>query len=89
MIGTFEYKVILTDQLNHTTEDIVIVEVLNEFQEGDVNHDGFVNIVDALLIAQYYVGQNPNPFYTDVADVNHDGNIDIIDSQIVANSYVS
>ena len=37
---------------------------------GDVNSDGAVDIVDALLIAHYYVGLNPANFDSTVADVN-------------------
>jgi hypothetical protein len=55
---------------------------------GDVNNDGTVNIVDALLIAQYYVGLNPNPFITSIADVNCDGTIGIVDALMVAQLYV-
>ena len=57
-------------------------------ETGDVNNDGNVNIVDALLIAQYSVGLNPSPFYTEVADVDCSGTIDIIDALIVARLYV-
>ena len=60
----------------------------SEFQNGDVNHDGNVDIVDALLIAQFYVGQNPDPFYEEQADVNDDGSIDIVDALLVAQAYV-
>jgi hypothetical protein len=55
---------------------------------GDVNSNGTVDIVDALLIAQYYVGLNPANFNPDVADVNCSGSIDIVDSLIVAQYYV-
>ncbi|MBN2534384.1 MAG: cellulase family glycosylhydrolase [Spirochaetales bacterium] len=55
---------------------------------GDVNSDGSVDIVDALLIAQYYVGLNPSPFDTSVADTNCDGSIDIVDALLVAQYYV-
>ena len=55
---------------------------------GDVNDDDVVDIVDALLIAQYYVQLDPNPFNADVADVNGDGVIDIIDALLVAQYYV-
>lgn len=55
---------------------------------GDVNSDGFVDIVDALLVAQYYVEQNPDPFDESVADVNRDGLIDIVDALLIAQIYV-
>jgi hypothetical protein len=55
---------------------------------GDVNTDGAVNIVDALLIAQYYVGLNPSGFATSNADVTGDGAVDIVDALRVARYYV-
>jgi hypothetical protein len=55
---------------------------------GDVNGSGAVDIVDALLVAQYYVGLNPSNFNTAVADVNCSGSIDIVDALRVAQYYV-
>jgi hypothetical protein len=54
---------------------------------GDVNEDGSVNIVDALLVAQYYVGLNPG-INALPADVNCDGVINIIDALLIAQYYV-
>jgi hypothetical protein len=47
---------------------------------GDVNGNGTVDIVDALLVAQYYVGLNPINFNVSVADVNCSGGVDIVDA---------
>jgi expansin (peptidoglycan-binding protein) len=55
---------------------------------GDVNNSGSIDIVDALLIAQYYVGLNPANFNTAVADVNCSGGVDIVDALRVAQYYV-
>jgi hypothetical protein len=55
---------------------------------GDVNTSGAVDIVDALLIAQYYVGITPANFNPAVADVNCSGGIDIVDALKVAQYYV-
>ncbi len=55
---------------------------------GDVNESGAVDIVDALLIAQYYVGLNPQGFVAANADVNCSGSIDIVDALLVAQYYV-
>lgn len=55
---------------------------------GDVNYDSIVNIIDALVIAQYYVGLHPSPFNQESADVNCDGLINIIDALFVAQYYV-
>ena len=55
---------------------------------GDVNSDGGIDIVDALLIAQYYVGLYPENFDQEAADVKGDGTIDIIDALLIAQYYV-
>jgi hypothetical protein len=55
---------------------------------GDVNGSGTIDIVDALLVAQYYVGLNPSNFNSTVADVNCSGSIDIVDALLVAQNYV-
>jgi len=55
---------------------------------GDVNNDGNMDIIDALLIAQFYVGLNPLNFNQSMADVNGNGSIDIIDALLVAQIYV-
>ncbi len=56
--------------------------------KGDVNGSGTVDIVDALLVAQYYVGLNPAGFNATVADVNCSGTIDIVDALQIARFYV-
>jgi hypothetical protein len=55
---------------------------------GDVNHDSVRNIVDSLLIARYYVGEEVENFDPDLADTNADGVINIVDSLLVAQLYV-
>ncbi len=56
--------------------------------KGDVNSSGSIDIVDALLIAQYYVGLNPSGFVQANADTNCSGGIDIVDALLVAQYYV-
>ncbi len=55
---------------------------------GDVNHDGSITIVDALLIAQYYVGLNPSSFDISASDTNKDGIVNIVDALLIAQYYV-
>ncbi|MBN1698454.1 MAG: leucine-rich repeat domain-containing protein [Spirochaetales bacterium] len=55
---------------------------------GDVNNDSSINIVDALLIAQYAVGLDPNGFDRTVADVDGDGSVTIVDTLLVARYFV-
>lgn len=55
---------------------------------GDTNSDGVINIVDALLVAQYYVGLNPAAFNPAPADADCDGDVDIVDALRIAQYYV-
>ncbi|MBN2440520.1 MAG: IPT/TIG domain-containing protein [Spirochaetales bacterium] len=55
---------------------------------GDANNNGVVDIVDALLIAQYYVGFELTNINTSVMDVNGDNSIDIVDALLIAQFYV-
>lgn len=55
---------------------------------GDVNNDGNINIIDALMISQYYVGDIPDNFDETKADVDSSGSINIIDALLVSQYYV-
>jgi hypothetical protein len=55
---------------------------------GDVDGDGSIDIIDALLIAQYYVQLNPANFNSDCADINCDQTITIVDALLIAQYYV-
>jgi arabinoxylan arabinofuranohydrolase len=55
---------------------------------GDVNSSGTIDIVDALLVAQAYVGLIPSGYNAACADVNCSGGIDIVDALLVAQYYV-
>ncbi|MBN2531706.1 MAG: cellulase family glycosylhydrolase [Spirochaetales bacterium] len=54
---------------------------------GDVNNSGDIDIIDALLVAQYCVGL-PAEINTNAADANCDGTIDIIDALNIAKYFV-
>jgi hypothetical protein len=55
---------------------------------GDINHSGSIDIVDALLIAQKYVGLNPLNFDANLSDVNASGGTDIVDALLISQYYV-
>ena len=55
---------------------------------GDANGSGAIDIVDALIIAQVYVGLNPSNYNAACADVNCSGSVDILDALLVAQMYV-
>ena len=51
---------------------------------GDVNGDGSISIVDALMVAQYAVGLNPQNFNVNNADADCNGSVNIVDALIIA-----
>jgi lysophospholipase L1-like esterase len=55
---------------------------------GDVNGSGSVDIVDALVVAQAYVGLNPANYNAECADANCSGSVDIVDALLIAQYYV-
>ncbi|MBN1697459.1 MAG: carboxypeptidase regulatory-like domain-containing protein [Spirochaetales bacterium] len=55
---------------------------------GDVDNSGRIDIVDALMLAQYYVGLNPPGIDLVCGDVNHSGTINIVDALLIAQYYV-
>jgi serpin B len=55
---------------------------------GDVNSDEVIDIVDALLVAQYYVGLVQTFAYPEAADVDASGDITIVDALLIAQYYV-
>ncbi|MBN1697131.1 MAG: DUF362 domain-containing protein [Spirochaetales bacterium] len=56
--------------------------------KGDVNGNNAVDIIDALITAQYYAGLDPSVFNQAAADVNCYGSIDIVDALRIAQYYV-
>ena len=61
----------------------------NGARVGDVNGDGVVNYLDAMMIAQYYVGDiGEEDMNLTAADVNGDGVVNYLDAMMVAQYYV-
>jgi mannan endo-1,4-beta-mannosidase len=69
---------------------ISLISIINihAAELGDVNESNGIDIVDALLVAQFYVGLNPSNFNQAYADVNCDAGINIVDALLIAQYYV-
>ncbi len=90
-------SVIIIEVIDLTDETTTIIGIPNGisgeitvgtiYELGDVNNDGVVDIIDALLVAQYYVGV-PVIIDLSVADVNLDNSVNIVDALIIAQYYV-
>ncbi len=88
-IGIYTYDAIFEESDGHSMTSTLEVAIGEQpLFLGDVNNDGFIDIIDALETAQYYVGMNIIGFHPELADVNADGSIDIVDALLIAQYYV-
>ncbi len=88
--GDHTIEIISTELDEYENSDQVVFSVISRpIMLGDVNSDGLIDIIDALLTAQYYVGLDPENFVShEAADVNGDGEIDIVDALLIARYYI-
>ena len=69
------------------TNTTVTIESYN-YVRGDVDSDGVVDLADAVLVINYYVGKPVTIFNNSAADVDGDGVIDLADAVKIINYYV-
>lgn len=75
----------LEDSEGNPAEIRYTVKFVDVTLKGDVNSDGKVNIVDAMMIAKYIAGET---YSINNADVNDDGNVNITDLIIICKQIV-
>ena len=73
----------IAELINVTVVKIVHPVTEPEFANGDVNHDGAIDVTDAVLIIDEILMKNPANFDALLADVNSDGEIDVTDVVMV------
>ena len=56
-----------------------------EPEEGDLNGDGGVNVLDVQLCVNVFLGAETDPAIVSRSDVNGDGKVDVLDVQAVVN----
>ena len=80
-IGDFTIvDLIVTDSQNYISNEVVY------FQNGDVNYDTYINVLDVVSIVNYIVGNiEPNMFESLAADYNSDGILDVLDAVLIVN----
>ena len=97
--GTTDLIIDVSQLENAQAQSITVVEMFNSTVEvilpacGDANRNGEVCIIDALLVAQVYVGIQPEDYpcgWDRICphDVDGNGVIDIKDALIIAQYYV-
>ena len=60
---------------------------VNHAHEGDINGDGVVNILDAILLANAFGSKPGDPNWNPNADLNNDDIVNILDAIILANHF--
>lgn len=80
--GTYSFTVAATNSVDTHCKEFSIE--IKEYEKGDVNMDGTVNIPDATAI-QYHISSLPieGTFNESLADVNNDGIISIVDVTLI------
>ena len=63
-----------TNLLENSEEDL---EYLNGFNNGDLNDDGNVDVLDVIILVSHIL--NPTAMELDGADINNDGEVNILD----------
>lgn len=65
-----------------------VAAVNREYQMGDVNSDGKIDILDVSTTLYYFVGKKVTTFNPDAANVNGDDRIDILDVSAILFHFV-
>ena len=68
-----------TNLLEYASEDL---DYLNGLNNGDINDDGLLNILDIITVVNIAVGSSP---YDENADLNGDGQVNILDVILLVN----
>jgi len=80
--GAYNVVAEVTDDDGAVTTEAFLVSVVIM---GDVNVDGVVNSLDALLVCQYIVNPEAISINLDVADIVADGQINVLDAIMILN----
>ena len=82
--GIYTYTAITTcypteegqiEVVDANVEHLVVLQIIS----GDANGDGIINVLDIMAVANYFSGNDPDPFCFVNADINDDGIINILD----------
>ena len=93
--GTYAYTVSklcyaeVVDEVTVNTDLLLEVTLNMSYHPGDANGDGSVNVLDVILMANYFAGNEPAAFCFENADVNGDGVINILDIITTINIFAS
>ena len=80
--------IVYSDATKPTVMPTQTTITIEDYMKGDVDGDGVVDLADAVLVINHYVGKPVNKFVTKAADVDGDGVVDLADAVRIINFYV-
>ena len=80
--------IVNTDGTKPAVQNTLSMITIEDYKKGDVDGDGVVDLADAVLVINHYVGKPVNKFVAKAADVDGDGVIDLADAVRIINFYV-
>jgi len=83
--GTYNVTVRAQDATNWSTWSQPWTVTL--YGAGDANHDGTVNILDAIVLGNAFLSTPGSPNWNSAADLNNDGIVNILDAIVLGNNF--
>lgn len=80
--------IVYTNGMKPSVQKTYSTVTVENYQKGDVDGDGVVDLADAVLVINHYVGKPVTTFIEKAADVDGDGVIDLADAVLIINYYV-
>lgn len=91
-----DYPVILrninltdTSDVPHDTSHYKTTISVVDITPGDANGDGSVNMSDANMVTNYFLGKTNAAMKAKASDVNNDGSINMTDANMIVNMYLN
>lgn len=80
--------IVYTNGMKPSVQKTYSTVTVENYQKGDVDGDGVVDLADAVLVINHYVGKPVTTFIEKAADVDGDGVVDLADAVLIINYYV-
>ena len=73
------------DGYSTDVDNLEFVIPVSSYALGDVNHDGYINVTDIMLVVNRVLDNHSLNYHEENADMNHDGRIDVTDVMQIVN----
>ena len=87
-VAMYNPLIVYTNGVKPSVQKTYTTVTVENYQKGDVDGDGVVDLADAVLVINHYVGKPVTTFIEKAADVDGDGVVDLADAVLIINYYV-